>query len=156
MPFEPIAPLFAAVKPLLESSTPVWVKCDYLDWNDDSKVRMRPDEWKGAPLPPSFGDDGFDYHWKQNPWISAGPCVSGTIIKGTLAYQQDKTQFLDPQLGHNLLFKPEGAPALTGFIWAHNYRELTTAQPAGWQNTLPQQYAALLAKAEQQKALGLW
>jgi len=166
MNFDHIKPLFAAVKPLLDSATPVWIQCKHLGWSDTSKVRMRPDEWKGVPLPTGPSDDAFEQSWARNPWISAGPCTGDTMVKGTLAYvvypQAPASRpdlyktYPDPMSGQILAFKPEGMPLLTGSIWAHDYAKVTTAAPEGWVNTLPQQYATLLAKAEQQKAAGLW
>jgi len=55
-----------------------------------------------------------------------------------------------------VLFKPEGLPALTGYIWSHDYTKVTTAPPAGWKNSLAKDYGALLQKVDQQKAAGLW
>jgi hypothetical protein len=167
MNFDHIKPLFAAVKPFLDTATPVWIKCAHLGWTADSKVTMRPDAWKGVPLPTGPTDDAFEQGWARNPWIAADPCSNSTFVKGTLAYvthpappanQPDlyKTQYPDPQLGHTLHFKPDGMPALTGFIWAHDYDKVTTTPPAGWTDTLSQQYSAALAKAEQQKTAGLW
>lgn len=167
MNFDHIKPLFAAVKPLLDSATPVWIQCKYLGWSDKSKVLMRPDMWAGVPLPTGPSDDAFEQGWAQNPWVSVDPCSMDTFVKGTLAYvvypqapanKPDlyKTQYPDPLSGQILAFRPEGMPALSGSIWAHDYAKLTTTGPIGWTDTLPQQYAAAMAKAEQQKAAGLW
>jgi hypothetical protein len=46
-------------------------------------------------------------------------------------------------------------PALTGFIWTHNYGDLTKVAPTGWKNTLKQDYSALLDKLQQQKPAAL-
>ena len=154
MNFDYIKTLFATVKPHVDAGTPVWVKCDHLGWTGDAKIRMRPDTWTGTPSPTSPGDHPADVSWARDPWEYVPPCSGNTLVKGTLAYA-DKTM-CSGIVGGTVLFKPEGMPALTGYIRALDYAQLSTAPPAGWQNTLPQQYGALLQKVDQQKATGLW
>ena len=154
MNFDYIKTLYATVKPHVDAGTDVWVKCDHLGWTGGARVRMRPDTWTGAPFPTSPGDHVSDLAWAKDPWEYASPCSDGTFLKGKLA--ASGPEMSSGLVGNTVLFKPEGLPTLTGYIWSHDYTKVTTAPPAGWKNSLAKDYGALLQKVDQQKAAGLW
>jgi len=164
MSFDYIKPSFNAVKPLLDAGTDVWVSCQHLNWTETSSVRMRPKMWTGVPFPSNFGDDGFEQSWNRNPWIQADPCSRDTIIKGKLVYvecsperlEKVKGTYQEPELGYFLHFKPTAEPHLRAFLSFLTYKELMTEPPAGWVDTLSQEYAAVKQEAEMQKMKGLW
>jgi len=161
-------PIFAQLaKPHIDTGAPIWIPCANVTWHTDSQVKLRPDEWRGAPLPTYPGDDGFERSWAQNPWILARPCSLDTVLKGRLVlpppyppapqeWPNKYSTWLPADDGNVVHFKPDGMPGLTARISYTSYNEIKTGPPAGWQDTLPQQYAALLQKAQQQQASGLW
>lgn len=164
MNFDYIKSYFDPVKPLVEAGTDVWVSCQHINWTKDSTVMMRPKMWTGVPFPSSLGDDGFEQSWNRNPWIEASPCSLDTVLKGKLTLvertpeerEKMKGTYNEPELGYFLYFKPTSEPQLKAFLGFQNYKMVMTEAPAGWTDTLTQQYASVKQEAEMQKVKGLW
>jgi len=164
MNYDYITQHFNAVKPLLEAGADVWVQCKNLGWGKESKVTMRPENWTGVPFPTGPSDDAFEQNWAHNPFISADPCGYNTVVKGKLAYvertaeerQKMKGTMQEPELGAWLDFKPSSEPKLSAFISFVDYKNIKTQAPAGWTDTLSQEYKDLKQKVDEQKMKGLW
>ena len=145
MNFDYIKPYLDAVKPLIGQD--VWVPCSSLSgWS--SQIKMRPKEWTGVPFPLTTHPDPVELSWNRDPWIYVDPCNRGTVVKGKLA--------LVPELGHALKFTPASEPKLTANINFLEYSKAMPAAPAGWVDTLSQQYTAKKMEADEQKKRGLW
>lgn len=145
MNFDYIKPYLDAVKPLIGQD--VWVPCSSLSgWS--SQIKMRPKEWTGVPFPATTHPDPAELSWNRDPWIYVNPCSRDTLVKGKLA--------LVPELGHVLKFTPASEPKLTANINYLEYSKAMPAAPAGWVDTLSQQYTAKKMEADDQKKRGLW
>lgn len=161
MNFDYIKPYLDAVKPLIGQD--VWVPCSSLSgWS--SQIKMRPKEWTGVPFPLTTHPDPVELSWNRDPWIYDDPCNRGTVVKGKLAYvecspkqlEKVKGTYQDPELGYFLHFKPTAEPKLTANINFLEYSKAMPAAPAGWVDTLSQQYTAKKMEADEQKKRGLW
>jgi len=145
MNFDHLKPYIDGIKPLIGQD--VWVPCsDLYGWS--SQIKMRPKDWTGVPFPNSAYPDIAELSWNRDPWVFANPCRKGSIIKGKL--------FAVPELGHALKFRPVSEPQLTANFMYLDYKKAMPTAPAGWVDTLSQQYQARKMEADDQKKRGLW